>query len=72
MKRAAPIWLYDASLSATVASTPRSADSRRWLPIRCRRLAHLQVGTSSPGIAHSACLLEKAQVCTAARPKEGS
>ena len=72
MKRAAPIWLHDASLSAAVASTPGSAYICRPLPIQCRRLAHLQVGTPSAGIAHAACLLEKMQVRTAARPEKGS
>ena len=72
MKRAAPIWLHDASLSAVVASTPGSADIRRPLPIQCRRLAHLQVGTPSAGIAQAACLVEKVKVRTAARPEKGS
>lgn len=72
MKRAALIWLHDASLSAAVASTPESADIRRRLPIQCRRLAHLEVSTPSAGIAHAACLLQKVQVRTATRPEKGS
>jgi hypothetical protein len=72
MKRAAPIRPHDASLVAAVASTPGSGDIRTRLPIRSRPLAHLQVGTSSAGGAHAACLLEKVQARTTARPEEGS
>jgi hypothetical protein len=72
MKRAAPIWPHFASLSAAMASTPGSGDIRRRLPIRSRRLAHLQVGTRSARVAHAACPLEQVQVRTAAGPGEGS
>jgi hypothetical protein len=71
MKRAAPTGPHDASLAA-VASTPGSGDICVRLPIRSRQLAHLQVGTSSAGGAPAACLLEKVQARTTARPDEGS
>ena len=72
MKRAAPIWPHDASLSAAVASTPGSGDIRGRPPIRSRQLAHVEVGTSSAGGAHAACVLEKVQVQTGAGPEEDS
>ena len=48
-----------------------SGDIRGRLPIRSRPPAHLQVGPSA-GVAHAACLVEKVQVCTAARPEDES
>ncbi len=67
-----PNWPHNASLSAAVASTARSGDIRRRLPIQCSLLAHLQVGTSSAGIGHATCLLAKVQMRSASRPEEGS